>query len=385
MTLRLIYWTLFAVFITLPGCSLLKKPKEKVANVEQKEVNLVFQVDGKSFDLKEIKAKCAIIDSTQGKVPDEFSFIDFFHIYLKFISYRNDYSKYFECRNKLEVMGAYLLALDREPLPKIDFASDVDTYTIHREIIRNLYKSVVVVKNPKGEYIEVHGISVAQGKFFSSTNKDLLDEVTNPKSYFKFYSYLDEKSGNYQEFFIPIQSYKLIKEYLLKINSLEKATDHRFGMSYSAMIYLLSLEIEGKTNFTWIDEISTTPYYSVVHPLNRFMLQDKTLDNTSLVLGYSFNFRLFNTSVLLANLIKQTAILPKNFSVLPIIEKSFKSGSREYCGTIRNATDLLVIEKLYNNRLVVSKSYMKHCIRPAQSADPKIIKVDPNATGEFRL
>ncbi len=216
----------------------------------------------------------------------------------------------------------------------------------------------------------------------------MIAEVTDPKLYVKYYSYLDDKSGTYQDFFIPIRNYELIKEYLLKISAIEKSAKHQFGMSYSALLYLLSLETPGKIDFAWIDEIRYMPYYSAVHPLARFMMQDKTLDNPTLKMGYSFTARLYSSGVLLANLIKETGILPKNFSALPIIEKSLESGDREYCGTIHNATDLLLAQKLYNNKLKVPKAFLNHCIgnsaatSPTGAAKPQVLKSSPN---EFKL
>ena len=68
-------------------------------------------------------------------------------------------------------------------------------------------------------------------------------------------------------------------------------------------------------------------------------------------------------NVLLARALSETNIMPKSFSIIPLIEKSLKSGNREYCGTIAssNPEGLLIVEKLQDGKLQVSKTYMKYC------------------------
>ncbi len=136
------------------------------------------------------------------------------------------------------------------------------------------------------------------------------------------------------------------------------------------MLHLTSPEIVsskslviGSKQFPWIDEISSTPYYSVIHPLNRFVAQNNTINNPILAMSYSYPARMFKSHILLAKALSETNILPKNFSIIPTIEKSLKSGSRNYCGTISSSSpeSLLIVEKLHGSKLQVSKTYLKHC------------------------
>ncbi|GDX36470.1 hypothetical protein LBMAG18_09810 [Alphaproteobacteria bacterium] len=84
-------------------------------------------------------------------------------------------------------------------------------------------------------------------------------------------------------------------------------------------------------------------------------------------------------NVLLARILQETNILLKNFSIIPIIEKSLKSGNREYCGTIAssNPEGLLIVEKLQDSKLQVSKTYMKYCF--------KNVKKDFKRNGAFSI
>ncbi len=99
-----------------------------------------FEVDDKKLDLAHIQSGCDIVNSIQNEIPQNFSYVDFFHTYLKFKSYQPKYLEHFACRQKLENQAYYFLSLDREPLAKIDYRSNVEAYALHREIVRNLFK-----------------------------------------------------------------------------------------------------------------------------------------------------------------------------------------------------------------------------------------------------
>ncbi len=53
----------------------------------------------------------------------------------------------------------------------------------------------------------------------------------------------------------------------------------------------------------------------------------------------------------------------QNFSIIPTIEKSLKSGNREYCRTISasNPRGLLIVKKMHGKEFKVSKTYIKYC------------------------
>lgn len=204
---------LFALLLAASSCQILK-PKLAIQNITSEQENISLKFDNANYDLSYIKSGCAAINSD--KTQENFSYISFFHLYLKVKSYGPDSLQYFDCKQVLEERIRNLLALDREPLSKINHSSYVDSYALHREVVRNLYKIIDVNKNADGEFVSASGIN--NERLFTNYNKDFFKEISNPKNYLKFYSYLDEKSGGYHEFYIPLKNYKLIKEYLLALN-----------------------------------------------------------------------------------------------------------------------------------------------------------------------
>ena len=85
---------------------------------------------------------------------------------------------------------------------------------------------------------------------------------------------------------------------------------------------------------------------------------------------------------------KETNILPKNFSIIPIIEKSLRSGNREYCGTISNPQGLLIVEKLHGKDFKVSKTYIKYCfakVKTKTQSSGIYIPANNNGTKLFNL
>jgi hypothetical protein len=158
-----------------------------------------------------------------------------------------------------------------------------------------------------------------------------------------------------------------------------------FAISFSSMIYLLSEEVMKNQEFAWIREISSTPYYSAIHPLNKFMAKDRIINDRALMMGYNYSSRLLKSGVLLAKIIKESGILPKNFSVLPMIEQSFKSGSREYCGGVKDLKDLLVVEKLHSKKLRVPKEFFKYCFDVEKLKAPRDRVFDPLSGGRKKV
>ncbi len=350
-----------------------KTPQEGIKKdiAGKEDSNVIFETGNKRLDHEYIKSGCAVTDSVKNQIADIFSYTDFFHLYLQVKSYYPKYLDHFPCAEKLDKYTTPLFALDREPLEKIDYRSNIESFTLHREIVRNLHKIVDVTKSVDGKYLNVSGIK--DTKLFDNSDDELIKQLTDPKTNLKFYSYFDERSGNYHEFFIPLKNYNLIKSYLVVLDKdskkINKAKVSNFAIAYSAMLHLTSPEVIGKSKviesrqFSWIDEISSTPYYSAIHPLNRFVAKDYVINDPLLAIGYGYPSRLFKSHILLARALTETNILPKNFSIIPAIEKSLKSGNREYCGTIAssNPEGLLIVEKLQDGKLKVSKTYMKHC------------------------
>jgi len=366
---KLIIHLVVVLLFTFSCKTIHKEDKKDIASKEDSDS--FFEVDNKKLDSNYIKAGCAITDSIKNQIPDVFAYTNFFHLYVQIKSYHPEHLNRFDCAEKLEKEVYSLFALDREPLNKIDYQSNVEAFTIHREIIRNLHKIVGITKSGNGEYIDASGIK--DGKLFDTKDKNFLQQILDSKSYVKFYSFFDEGSGNYQEFYIPIKNYNLIKDHLLVLDKdskkMVRGKVSNFAISFSAMLHLISPEVIGKVRpmenkqFPWIEEISLTPYYSTIHPLNRFVAKDKVINDPLLMMGYGYPSRMFKSNVLLARILQETNILPKNFSIIPAIEKSLKSGNREYCGTISesNPKGLLIVEKLHGKEFKVSKTYMKYC------------------------
>ena len=364
---RLIIHLVIVLLFTFSCKTFHKEVKEDIVSKEDSDT--FFEVDNKKLDSNYIKAGCAITDSIKNQIPDVFAYTNFFHLYVQIKSYHPEYLNRFDCAEKLEKQVYFLFALDREPLNKIDYQSNVEVFTVHREIMRNLHKIVGITKSGNGEYIDASGIK--DGKLFDTKDKNFLKQILDSKSYVRFYSFFDEGSGNYQEFYIPIKNYNLIKDHLLALDKdskkMVKGKVSNFAISFSAMLHLISPEVIGKVRpmenkqFPWIEEISFTPYYSTIHPLNRFVAKDNVINDPLLMIGYGYPSRMFKSNVLLVRILQETNILPKNFSIIPTIEKSLKSGNREYCGTIANPRGLLIVEKLHGKDFKVSKSYMKYC------------------------
>jgi len=278
-----------------------KTPQEGIKKdiAGKEDSNVIFETGNKRLDQEYIKSGCAVTDSVKNQIADIFSYTDFFHLYLQVKSYYPKYLDHFPCAEELDKYTVPLFALDREPLEKIDYRSNIESFTLHREIVRNLHKIVDVTKSADSKYLNVSGIK--DTKLFDSSDDELIKQLTDLKTNLKFYSYFDE--------------------------------------------------------------ISSTPYYSAIHPLNRFVAKDYVINDPLLAIGYGYPSRLFKSHILLARALTETSILPKNFSIIPAIEKSLKSGKREYCGTIAssNPEGLLIVEKLQDGKLQVSKTYMKHC------------------------
>ena len=366
---KLITHLVIILLFTFSCKAIYKVDKKEIVSKEDSDI--FFEVDNKKLGSNYIKDGCAITDSIKNQIPDVFAYTNFFHLYVQIKSYHPEHLNRFDCAEKLEKQVYPLFALDREPLNKIDYQSNIEAFTVHREIIRNLHKIVGITKRDNGEYIDASGIK--DGKLFDIKDKNFLQQILDSKSYVKFYSLLDEGSGNYREFYIPTKNYNLIKDHLLALDKdgkkRVKGKVSNFAISFSAMLHLISPEVIGKVRpmenkqFPWIEEISLTPYYSTIHPLNRFVAKDNVINDPLLMMGYGYPSRMFKSNVLLARILQETNILPRNFSIIPAIEKSLKSGNREYCGTIptSNPKGLLIVEKLHGKEFRVSKTYMKYC------------------------
>ena len=85
--------------------------------------------------------------------------------------------------------------------------------------------------------------------------------------------------------------------------------------------------------------------------------------------------------------INLTNILPKNFSIITAIEKSLKSGNREYCRIISasNPKGLLIVEKLHGKEFMVSKIYMKYCFDQSKAKGSTFNVYEPSVGGKTKV
>jgi hypothetical protein len=378
--------SLIILFLAASCVSKDKKVEDSISSqASTKTLVSIFEVDNKKIDLAYIQSGCDVINSIQDEIPQNFLYVDFFHTYLKFKSYQPKYLEHFACRQKLENQAYYFLSLDREPLAKIDYRSNIEAYTLHREIVRNLNKIINLTKNSEGKMLNISGI--LDGKLFDSSDENLLKQISSQKFHLKFYSSFDEKTATYSEFYIPLKNYRAIKQYLAALNKSDGKNvegGSNFVIAFSSMIHLLSNEVAKNQEFAWIKEISATPYYSVTHPLNRFMTKDKIINDQLIMIGYSYNFRLLQGGELLAKIMKESKMLPKTFSIMPMIEKSLRSGSKEYCGTIRYKEDLVIAAKLHSQKLRLPKSFLKYCFEKLPMRAPANQNQKPFKTKETR-
>ncbi len=208
---------LVLIFLITSSCKTSSKEVQKGVGKADFEA---FYTNNTKLDQSYIESGCLATNSLKNQIADIFSYTDFFHIYLQFKSYHPNLLNRFSCSQNLDQHVISLFALDREPLEKIDFSSNIESYAIHREIIRNLHKIIDVNKSPNSNYTLIAGIK--SGKLFNSSQKEQINQLTNPKTNLKFYSYFDEKTGHYHEFFIPIKNFNLIKSYLLALNQNSK-------------------------------------------------------------------------------------------------------------------------------------------------------------------
>ena len=364
------FFTIFFVLLSfsLTSCNLPKSFQKAETKPKEELEPLSFTIDNKTFDSNSIKEGCSFLTDIKNKAPDNFGLVNFFHTYLKFKSYIPNYLSYFGCRDLLESEVIHLFALDREPLNNINYDNaKVDDYTIHREIIRNLYKIIDVKKDGNGNYLNASGIRMdsksKEFKLFEIQDEELIKEILEQDEYIKFYSLLEEQKGVYRDYFIPAKNYNLIKEYLIKLDQRQDKDKKNFSIAFSSFIYIHSSEVVTNKEFNWIEEIIPTLYHSPLHPIQLYIMKDKTIiTKMPLLIGYVYSMKLLKSGPLLAKILKETNIIPNNFSIMPIIENSLKSGSKEYCGSYKNWEDVIMMEKILNKKIDPSPAFIERCI-----------------------
>lgn len=319
----------------------------------------------------QIEEKCVAINSindlTSDEIPSGLPLVDFFRIYLSVKALYPEHLNKFSCAAKLESQAIPLFSLEREPLekPYPQSTSDLQILHLHREITRNLYKIVNVVYDANGKIIEVTGIS--NGLPFVSQDQNLIQQVLNPKLYLKFTS-----SGEHH--FIPLKNYQNIKKYLTEINKLElkrvkkgDLTSPGFGLTYSAFVNAFFVEAKKDHQFKWIDEIRQVPYLSFYDLLNYLINFDKDSNQIlqrTVLFSYIYNHRLSDSSLLLVKAINELGLAPK--SVLPLIEKSLRSGNKDFCSAVKNPERPIATNQLNKKQRTVLNVIIKNCPEAGQ-------------------
>ena len=206
--------------------------------------------------------------------------------------------------------------------------------------------------------------SITNGLPFSAKKEEILDRFSsNPKFYTKFYSEPFEETKGYKEYFIPAENYERIKKYLIKLNQVEakknKSRESDFVISYSSVITLISFEpsiIDHQ--FVWADEIKQTPYFSSHDLLLQLMSKNQAL-MTDVMFGYVYSFKLLKGNFLLTKIINDLKLTPK--SILPLIEKSLKSGNKEFCSVVKNPEEPIAADQLNLKQRKMLNVLKKYC------------------------
>lgn len=319
---------------------------------------------------KKIKEGCSVINSSDlinGVIPTNPPLIAFFHDYLLAKSLHPKYLTQFDCAKKLEEQAIPLFALDHEPLEKPILQGDTASQILHlhREIIRNLYQIVQVYRDKNGEIAYVAGIK--NGLLFVAKDDQFFKQVLNPKVYFKFSSELNGETR--EEYFISIKSYQRIKKYLSKLNQLEvtrskgdKDIKPGFAVSYSAFVNGLSVDAKKDHQFAWIDEIRQATYFSF-YDLTTYLInsdQDSQVRRWGVMLGYFYSYELLRSNFVLIKAINELGLAPK--SILPLIEKSLKSGNKDFCQTVKkNSEKPITVDQLTRKQNKMFDVLVKYC------------------------
>ncbi len=333
----------------------------------QRSIPLV-KIDSAAFpDLKKIQKGCDVINSSDlinGTIPSNPPFVAFFHDYLLAKSLHPEYLSRFDCANKLEDQAIPLFALDHEPLEKPILKGDISSQTLHlhREIIRNLYQIVIVSHDNNG----INIIGIKNGLLFVVKDEQLLKQILNPKIYFKFDPKFNEEIK--EEYFISLKNYKRIKSYILKLSELEKVKNKNdknikpdFTVSYSAFVNALSIDSKKDHQFAWVDEIRQTPYFSF-YDLTTYLInadQDSQMLRWGVLLGYFYSYELLHSNFVLIKAANESGLAPK--SILPLIEKSLRSGNKDFCAAVKNPERPIAANQLNKKQKKMLDTLIKKC------------------------
>lgn len=346
------------------------KRKTEADIIERQRSIPLVKMDSVVFpDSKKIQKGCDVINSSDlinGTIPSNPPFVAFFHDYLLVKSLHPEYLSRFDCAKKLEDQAIPLFALDHEPLEKPILQGDNASQTLHlhQEIIRNLYQIVIVSRdNNSGKAANV--IGVKNGLLFVTEDEQFLKQILNPKIYLKFNLQLNDNIK--EEYFLPLKNYQRIKSYLIKLDQLDKAKNKNdknipgFAISYTAFVNALSIDSKKDHQFAWVDEIRQTPYFSF-YDLVTYLInadQDSQMLRWGVLLGYFYSYELLHSNFVLIKAANESGLAPK--SILPIIEKSMKSGNKDFCAAVKNPEKPIASNRLSQKQRNLLNILTKDC------------------------
>jgi hypothetical protein len=89
------------------------------------------------------------------------------------------------------------------------------------------------------------------------------------------------------------------------------------------------------------------------------------------LLGYSYTYELLHSNFVLIKAINESGLAPK--SILPLIEKSLKSGNNDFCPAVKNPEKPIATKQLNKKQKTVLDAIIKNC---SEAHQIKIQEID---------
>ncbi len=113
-------------------------------------------------------------------------------------------------------------------------------------------------------------------------------------------------------------------------------------------------------------EYDNPRYYDVDNPPRSEVVFSGSLEEVSERIGYAeragsyiFNHRLSDANLLLVKAVNELGLAPK--STLPLIEKSLKSGNKDFCNVVKNPKEVIAADQLTQKQKKVLDVLVKYC------------------------
>ena len=110
-----------------------------------------------------------------------------------------------------------------------------------------------------------------------------------------------------------------------------------------------------------VDEIRQTPYFSF-YDLTTYLInadQDSQMLRMGVLLGYSYSYELLHSNFVLIKAINESGLAPK--SILSLIEKSLRSGSKDFCSAVKNPEKPIAVDHLNQKQKKMFDVLVKYC------------------------